>query len=383
MSIEGPLRELGIHDVFQLLDLSRKTGTLTVTSTMRDNQGTVYFERGAVVHAAMKNNPQPLGGLLLRAGKITENDLVRARELQARDRDPRRLGEILVSMGAVTPKEVERQVRFQVEEVIFELMSWHEGHFSFDEGGALGSHAEAPIRISTESLLMEGARRIDEWSRIEGKVRHVGMVPVLAEVEDDHPTLLDLLPSEWEVLAEIDGVRDLRGIATALARSEFDVGKVVYGLATTGVIELRDRANGAKMPVVLATEAAAELLEHAGIALRRGELDAATESARAAVEADPHSADAHVVLARALILRGQRDDGAAELKRALQLDAGLAAVHLELGFCAASRGDFAEAEASWDRYLRMSPDAPDAERVRAAMETVSRLRTYLTEHLHV
>ena len=28
MAIEGPLRELGIHDVFQLLDLSRKTGTL-------------------------------------------------------------------------------------------------------------------------------------------------------------------------------------------------------------------------------------------------------------------------------------------------------------------------------------------------------------------
>ena len=33
MAIEGPLRELGIHDVFQLLDLSRKTGMLRVTSS--------------------------------------------------------------------------------------------------------------------------------------------------------------------------------------------------------------------------------------------------------------------------------------------------------------------------------------------------------------
>ena len=32
MPIEGPLRELGIHDVFQLLDLARKTGVLKVTS---------------------------------------------------------------------------------------------------------------------------------------------------------------------------------------------------------------------------------------------------------------------------------------------------------------------------------------------------------------
>ena len=31
MAIEGPLRELGIHDVFQLLDLNRKTGVLRVT----------------------------------------------------------------------------------------------------------------------------------------------------------------------------------------------------------------------------------------------------------------------------------------------------------------------------------------------------------------
>ena len=64
MAIEGPLRELGIHDVFQLLDLSRKTGTLTITSSLRDNQGTVYFESGAVVYAAIRSNPHPLGELL-------------------------------------------------------------------------------------------------------------------------------------------------------------------------------------------------------------------------------------------------------------------------------------------------------------------------------
>ena len=52
MPIEGPLHELGMHDVFQLLDLSRKTGVLTVTSARRDSQGHVYFDRGAVTFAA-------------------------------------------------------------------------------------------------------------------------------------------------------------------------------------------------------------------------------------------------------------------------------------------------------------------------------------------
>ena len=53
MAIEGPLRELGIHDVFQLLDLSRKTGALRVTSELRDDAGDVLFDGGRVIHASI------------------------------------------------------------------------------------------------------------------------------------------------------------------------------------------------------------------------------------------------------------------------------------------------------------------------------------------
>ncbi|HEY7568705.1 MAG TPA: DUF4388 domain-containing protein, partial [Gemmatimonadaceae bacterium] len=83
MAIEGPLRELGIHDVFQLLDLSRKTGRLRVTSLLRDNEGAVYFDSGRVVAALIRSNPHPLGTLLMRAGKVAEGDLARARAMQA------------------------------------------------------------------------------------------------------------------------------------------------------------------------------------------------------------------------------------------------------------------------------------------------------------
>ena len=239
MAIEGPLRELGIHDVFQLLDLSRKTGTLTVTSVLRDNQGVVYFDRGAILHASIKSNPHRLGELLLRAGKITEGDVTRLREQQRREGNKRKLGELLVDAGALSRKELERQVRFQLEEVVFEMMSWREGHFSFEEGPVLDAPAEADIRISTESMLMEGARRIDEWSRIEGKVPNVAVIPVFAAVDGDHAGALDLLPREWEVLAQIDGGRDLKAIAAASAMSEFDVAKIIYGLVTTGIVDLR------------------------------------------------------------------------------------------------------------------------------------------------
>src|SRR5439155_1207926 len=83
MAIEGPLRELGIHDVFQLLDLSRKTGMLRVTSELRHNAGTISFEDGAIIYAEIRSNPHPPGPLLLRTGKIAEPDLERARDMHA------------------------------------------------------------------------------------------------------------------------------------------------------------------------------------------------------------------------------------------------------------------------------------------------------------
>src|SRR5437667_297543 len=180
MAIEGPLRELGIHDVFQLLDLSRKTGVLRVTSELRHNAGTVYFDGGTIIFAEIRTNPHPLGAVLLRTGKITEGDLERGRDMQQRQGDKRRIGEILVALGAITPRELERQVRFQIEEVVFEMMSWREGYFSFTEGPLTDVATDATVRIPTEALLMEGARRIDEWSRIEGRIPHLGVVPTLA-----------------------------------------------------------------------------------------------------------------------------------------------------------------------------------------------------------
>ena len=64
-------------------------------------------------------------------------------------------------------------------------MSWREGFFSFEERSRDEMPADARITVSTESLLMEGARRIDEWSRIADIVPSLEVVPELAPVDDD------------------------------------------------------------------------------------------------------------------------------------------------------------------------------------------------------
>lgn len=380
MPIEGPLRELGIHDVFQLLDLSRKTGVLRVTSPLRRNEGTIHFDSGAVVYAEIRSNPHRLGQLLVRSGKVTEADLKRARDMQEAG-DPRRLGEILVDLGVITSRELERQVRVQVEEVVFEVMGWREGYFSFNEGPLTDVTPGARVRIPTEALLMEGARRIDEWSRIERKIPHLGVIPALAASTEGQPGELDLLPPEWEVLAVIDGRRDLRAIARVLGRSEFDVAKTVFGLESAGVLGVTDPGTRPRPQEPTADLDAA--LHRVDALLQQRDLEAARAEAEAAAAAHPGDARAHLALGRVHLVAGRMREAEDEGRRALQLDPLLVGGHRLMGDALVGRGRFREAVEWWNRWLAMNGEArdpADEEQVRSAVEAARVLDGVLRSH---
>ena len=366
MAIEGPLRELGIHDVFQLLDLSRKTGALRVTSELRHNEGTVFFDNGVVASAEIRSNPHPLGAMLLRTGKIAEADLERARDMQQRLGDKRRLGEILVSLGVITQREVERQVRFQIEEVVFEVMSWNEGYFSFNEQPQTTFPTEVSVRIPVEALLMEGARRIDEWSRIENRIPHIGVVPSLAPAPEAGGEL-DLLPPEWEVLALIDGARSVRDLASELGRSDFEVAKTLFGLESAGVIVIMD-PGAARRGRAGASADLTELVAKAEQALQAKDLDAARAAAEQAGTLQPHDATIHVLLGRVHLAQGNASAAAEQLRRAVRLDPLLPAAHRVLGFALIAMGRFAEALASWDQWDRIASRSADEEAQRPNVE---------------
>jgi hypothetical protein len=310
MAIEGPLRELGIHDVFQLLDLSRKTGMLRVSSELRDDEGVVLFDNGRVVQATIRSRPN-----------------------------------LPIETDTISERERERLLRLQIQRVVFELMSWSEGFFSFEDRPRREMAVESRVSVSTESLLMEGARRIDEWSRIADIVPNVEVVLELAPMEADRDgAMLDLLPHEWQVLTMIDGVRDLRGIAAALPREEFDVARIAYGLVTTGVITVRPPS-------------------------------------RLVVESDHSAAESLLADARALTRAGRHADAFEELRRAVQEDPLTARVHLDFGCAAARIGDLETARASWEHVLRLAPEGAVGARAREALDAVNSLDRVLEAHV--
>lgn len=375
MAIEGPLRELGIHDVFQLLDLSRKTGRLRVTSALRDNEGTVFFKDGRVVSATVRSNPHPLGGMLLRAGKITEADVARARARQQEPGESRRFGELLVQHGVLSQRDLDRHVRQQIEAVVFELMAWQEGFFSFTEVDLDDISVDATTAVTTEALLMEGARRIDEWTHIQQRIPHVGVIPVLAPVDARHAPSLELLPHEWEVLAAIDGETDLRGVAANLGRSDFQVAKIAFGLVATGIVVVREPAE----PPATASEPAelATLLNDTREALREGRADEALALGATAVSLAPRDPAARLLLARALFQLDREMEGEEELRRSLELDGRNAQSLMEAARLSARRGELGQAISHWQRVVLIAAETPLGEQARDAIAHASRLSAVL------
>src|SRR5688500_8768866 len=247
-------------------------------------------------------------------------------------------------------------------------MRWNEGYFSFAEETESKVPTEVTVRIPVEALLMEGARRIDEWSRIENRIPHVGVVPSLAPPPEGGGGELDLLPPEWEVLALIDGQRSVRGVATELGRSDFEVAKTLFGLESAGVIVLVDPGTTKRGRPSAAAGDLTELVAKAERALQAKDLDGARAAAEQASNMQPHDATIHLLLGRIHHAQGHASAAAEELRRALPLDPLLPAAHRQLGFALVAMGRFAEALASWDQWDRLAARSTEEEAQRADVE---------------
>jgi hypothetical protein len=354
MAIEGPLRELALSDVFQLLDLSRKTGTLTVTHESRHRPAVIRFDRGGVVGAELGEAHERIDHLLLRAGKVTDRHVEEARRIQ-QGAPGKPLGVILVESGAVSAQEVARQLRFQIQEAVFELMQWKDGYFRFEEGQA-PAPGPTTLRVPTESLLMEAARRIDEWSTLESKIPHMGVVPALVGEPVDG-AVLDLHPAEWEVLAEIDGKRPLKAISGGLGRGDFDVAKIVWGLVSTGVVEILEE-RPVEAPAQTWERPLRDALGEARLALADGQADRARRLLDNLARAHPQRPEVWTQLAEAQRRVGRWPEAVLSLSRAAALDPLAAGVHYHLGFASAHTGDLHRAREAWNNYLRLGDADP-------------------------
>lgn len=370
MPIEGSLRDIDLHDIFQLVHLSRKTGELNVVRDSSQQRGAVFFRDGAVVGCSVDGASLDLGHLLLNAGKITEAQLNCAKDVRAQD-PGRTWGEVFKSLGLVSQEEMDKHVRFLVEEFIYEILHWEDGRFSFSERPL--SEPESVTLITIESLLMEGARRADELSALPTTIESSRAVPRLAETAAQGG-VLDLAPEEWEVMGEIDGVRDVQSIAWQIGRSEFQVSKIVSTLVEEGLVEISSapEPDRTKPPHEVALDKVEYLIDD-------DELNEAENKITSLLGEHPDEPRAHYLHAR-LLERNRDFNGAARgYETTLKLDPLAEQARRRLGLVKLRLGDIEGAMREWEAYLRMVPNSGERPRVEGAMNALRELKGLLSE----
>ena len=192
-------------------------------------------------------------------------------------------------------------------------------------------------------------------------------MPRLAPVVDT-ASPLDLLPSEWEVLAVIDGQRSVRELATALGRPEFEIARTLFGLATAGIIGLEDPTRRA-MEAMGSTDLPI-LLGEVDQFLGAGDPEAARQAAETAVASHPDEPLAHLAHGRALLAAGHPDEAAESLWQAVQLDPHSAQAQRLFGLALSAVGRFREAAQVWEQWKRLQAKPPEEDAQVGAVERV-------------
>ncbi|HET7435575.1 MAG TPA: DUF4388 domain-containing protein [Thermoanaerobaculia bacterium] len=236
--LHGSLGAFRLAEVLTLLSTSRKSGTLTLESD--DRRATIFFSDGAVVFAGTNQEPFRLGSILLRRRTITREQ--RDAIDQRMRREGGQFGALAVQDGILTQDELRDYLKVQVSEIVFDAFVWSGGVFAFSPALELPAHA-VKIAIDLPNLIMEGARRIEEWTHCLELLPDSGAVfRVVARPKDDKITLT---ADEWKILFLINGVRTLEELCGDAEDDRLAVYRVVYGLLANNLIEVipREREN--------------------------------------------------------------------------------------------------------------------------------------------
>jgi len=229
VAIKGSLKEASLPDVLQLLSMGKKTGCLGLS--FHESFGSIYFESGRICHASIVNRP------------------------------------------------------LDTENAVYTLFTWTSGTFNFEAGVEPEQGAQL-VSVDPQSLLLEGARRVDEWSLIEKKIPSFDLVYSI-----DRPRLTmnrDKLTAEQEALLPLlDGHRDINALIRDSGLGEFDVGKALYGLLNASFLLPVGRKR--TTPTLPRNATPSERRELASALYRAGMHDEAHREFRALIEEVPDS----------------------------------------------------------------------------------------------
>jgi Domain of unknown function (DUF4388) len=233
MSLTGSLVTMGLGDLLQWCGANLKTGTLRLKRGPIEKQ--LFFKDGRLFSSMSTSPRETLGQFLIRSGHITEEELFKALIEQDRSNEP--LGRILVGSELITEEVLDDILRLKTEESIYDCFLWKDGDFMFEDG-RLPEQIPISLPLDLTGVILEGARRTDEWERIREvfptrlttfSVDHAA-VDAAGELRDEERKLLEL----------VDRGKNLAEIALELHAVEFYAASRFLDLHERKLVQVRE-----------------------------------------------------------------------------------------------------------------------------------------------
>lgn len=302
------------------------SGTGILTAVRPEITKKVVFLDGKVVFAFSSDPRDLIGQAFIRAGLISEHDLLAAFQKSAETPPPPgtpALGAALMALRKVTPEQSRAVFERKVRESVLDLFLWKSGEVEFAETELREADRPFSIVIETSELRAEGRVHRANWAKVEALLpdRNVAFAPTGKDLPAGFPGTA----GERQLLRFLQEGRSFAEILLETRGQDYAVGMRLASLVRAGVL-VPEPSKGFRGPADPA-EAGADL--HADRELETSfealfeELAPPTRSPSpfepSEKEAAPPWAKA---FASALVLlrKGAAEEARRELLRVLQLD---------------------------------------------------------------
>ncbi len=230
------LEILGLSGIFQKIAEDRRSGILV--AQIKNDEMNIGFKDGVVQIIASPNRPSILAEGLRRAfHEIDDNTLENLFYQQGISGDS--LSQILLEMGAER-NFIKDVCVFQIQEEVYSLFRWADIRLEFLENKKPEEVfprelLSLDIALDPEILLMEAARRLDEWTSIQHDLPSGQDIPYIAQdIYEDQ-----LTPEEIHLLSLVDGGGDFEEIVSSCRVPEFQTWQLFQSMYQQGYIALR------------------------------------------------------------------------------------------------------------------------------------------------
>jgi hypothetical protein len=327
MPIEGPIKELGLFELFQLISLAGKKGVLEINAEDILKSYILYFDNGILVTIDF---PERLKREISERGFMSMEETIEVPDEQFADH--------LIEKKIVPLRSFKTIFKQAAIDVIYSLFLIKNGHFTFQEKDFKVSDY-LKLNMKIENIIMEAARRIDEISKMEEILPNTDIV---LEVSTDliEKEKIDLSPMDWQLLSLINGKLTIRELISKIG-DKFTVMKALYGMTMAGII------TETKIPVD-------DIIKNKKDAVERVTDEKLKELPR-------------------LWNKGKYTDGLKELFKLKELYPEDPIIPYNMGYFYLAECRFKEAISEWNSFLLLSSDEKKKTEIREMLDLINKI----------